>query len=190
MLLDMSLDEYKKKRDFKKTPEPEGLEEPSGENIFVFQKHKATRLHYDFRLEMKGVLKSWAVPKGPSLNPKEKRLAIETEDHPIAYADFEGKIPEDNYGGGTVIIWDKGTYENINIKNEELISLEESFNNGHIIIKLNGKKLNGGFALIKMKGQEDKWLLIKKADSYAERDRNITKERPESVKSGKKIEDF
>ncbi|TXT57070.1 MAG: DNA ligase D, 3'-phosphoesterase domain protein [Promethearchaeota archaeon] len=186
----MSLEEYKKKRDFGKTQEPEGRQKSTGKNIFVVQKHKATRLHYDLRLEMNGILKSWAVPKGPSLNPKDKRLAIETEDHPIEYATFEGTIPENNYGAGTVIIWDKGIYKNTNIKEEKLVSLEKSYEQGHIIIELLGDKLQGEFALIKMKGQKNKWLLIKKADEKADRSRNITNERPESVKSGKKIIDF
>jgi DNA ligase D-like protein (predicted 3'-phosphoesterase) len=185
----MSLEDYKKKRNFKKTPEPKGIINKSKQNIFVIQKHDAGRLHYDFRLEINGVLKSWAIPKGPSLNPKEKRLAVETEDHPMDYAEFEGVIPEDNYGAGTVLIWDKGTFENKTQKNEEDIPIEVAYNDGHISVVLNGTKLKGGFALIKTQ-RKNQWLLIKKTDQEADTTKDILKEKPESVISKKKLEDF
>lgn len=134
----MTLKKYNKKRDVSKTNEPEGKEESSGKNIFVVQKHDASRHHYDFRLEINGVLKSWAVPRGPSVNTKERRLAVMTEDHPMSYADFEGIIPEDQYGGGKVIVWDNGTFENLKDK-----SLGKAFDDGKLEIELEGKKLKG-----------------------------------------------
>src|SRR5664279_950975 len=146
----MALKEYKRKRVFNKTPEPTGGK-PAKETLqFVVQKHDATRLHYDFRLEMKGVLKSWAVPKGPSLNPDDRRLAMMVEDHPYDYKDFEGIIPEGNYGAGTVIVWDEGTYETLEplkSKKEEEKSLLSQVKSGSIKIRLFGKKLKGEFAL-------------------------------------------
>lgn len=167
----MALKEYKEKRDFKTTSEPEGKPEKSKKDlIFVVQRHAASRLHYDFRLEMDGVLKSWAVPKGPSLNPEDKRLAMMVEDHPYAYKDFEGTIPKGNYGAGEVEIWDSGTYTPINngkISNDLL--LQKELKEGSIKIGLNGKKLKGEFALVKMKNAENNaWLLIKHKDKYAE----------------------
>ncbi len=167
----MALKEYKEKRDFKTTSEPEGKPEKSKKDlIFVVQRHAASRLHYDFRLEMDGVLKSWAVPKGPSLNPEDKRLAMMVEDHPYAYKDFEGTIPKGNYGAGEVEIWHSGTYTPINngkISNDLL--LQKELKEGSIKIVLNGKKLKGEFALVKMKNAENNaWLLIKHKDKYAE----------------------
>lgn len=172
------LKKYHAKRDFKKTNEPFGVNENSKkEKIFVIQKHDATNLHYDFRLEVDGVLKSWSVPKGPSPDPSDKRLAIPTEDHPLEYADFEGAIPEDEYGGGTVMIWDAGTYENEK-------SMKEALKNGHATFSLNGKKLKGGFALIKIdKGKDERWLLIKKDDDESDARRNPTNTEKKSVKS-------
>jgi bifunctional non-homologous end joining protein LigD len=167
----MSLEEYRAKRHFNKTPEPSGRERSrSGLNrIFVVQKHDATRLHYDFRLEIREVLASWAVPKGPSLNPAVKRLAIRTEDHPIEYANFEGVIPEGEYGAGTVMIWDKGTYEP-----EGDLSPEQQLAQGEIKVILHGEKLQGGFVLIQpgkrlaSAGKKMRWLLIKRRDGYAD----------------------
>jgi bifunctional non-homologous end joining protein LigD len=167
----MSLSKYKQKRSFNKTPEPEGKKEGSkGALKFVIQRHAATRLHYDFRLEMDGVLKSWAVPKGPSLNPKDKRLAMMVEDHPFSYRTFEGVIPEGNYGAGVVEIWDEGTYEHIEDSNRKtgekklLADLEK----GSVKIILHGKKLQGEFALVKIKNSEaNSWLLIKHNDEFA-----------------------
>ena len=141
----MSLSLYKKKRKFSETPEPEGKEKSSAKGLrFVIQKHDASHLHYDFRLEMKGVLKSWAVPKGPSLNPAEKRLAMMVEDHPYDYRDFEGVIPEGNYGGGTVIVWDEGIYEpmngdKLNQKEREALLIKQ-LHAGDLKLRLHGKK--------------------------------------------------
>lgn len=167
----MDLSKYKQKRDFDSTTEPKGeISKSKNELVFVVQKHAASHLHYDFRLEMDGVLKSWAIPKGPSMNPAEKRLAIMVEDHPIDYKDFEGTIPEGNYGAGTVIVWDNGTYTLADKKHSE--SIEDQFKSdlqdGHISFILNGKKLKGEFALVRLKiKQKNAWLLIKKEDQYA-----------------------
>ena len=166
----MPLELYKKKRNFTETPEPEGIPKSSKSKLaFVIQRHKASHLHYDFRLEMDGVLKSWAVPKGPSLNPKDKRLAMMVEDHPYDYKDFEGVIPS-GYGAGIVEIWDEGTYadlENSDIKTAEKI-LQASLKAGNLKFRMFGKKLKGEFALVKLKGkQENAWLLIKHNDEGA-----------------------
>lgn len=165
----MSLSTYKKKRDFKQTTEPAAGKSKGGKHIFVVQRHHASRLHYDFRLEMDGVLKSWAVPKGPSLNPEDKRLAMEVEDHPYDYKDFQGEIPAGNYGAGYVYLWDKGTYELLesNGKAFDKEALRE-WHSGYLKVVLHGKKLKGEFALVKMKGRdENAWLLIKHKDKYA-----------------------
>ena len=166
----MALELYKKKRNFSKTPEPEGRPKSSKSKLaFVIQRHKASHLHYDFRLEMDGVLKSWAVPKGPSLNPKDKRLAMMVEDHPYDYKDFAGVIPS-GYGAGIVEIWDEGTYsdlENSDIKSAQKI-LKAGLHAGNLKIRMYGKKLKGEFALVKIKGKEDNnWLLIKHNDEHA-----------------------
>lgn len=167
----MALSQYKKKRNFKDTDEPAGKIKRSSSRLqFVIQRHKASRLHYDFRLEMDGVLKSWAVPKGPSLLPKDKRLAMMVEDHPYDYKDFEGIIPEGNYGAGIVEIWDKGTYtdiENSDGKRAEK-NLKAGLKSGNLKFQLFGKKLRGEFALVKLKNADDNsWLLIKHNDKYA-----------------------
>lgn len=169
----MGLSDYKKKRKFDKTTEPEGGKAKGTQLIFVVQEHAASHLHYDFRLEMEGVLKSWAVPKGPSLNPEDKRLAMMVEDHPYDYKDFEGNIPAGNYGGGNVIVWDNGTYEGLNGGGEK--ELLADLHKGHITFILKGKKLKGEFALVKIKNgrQENAWLLVKKDDKYAS-DKDIT----------------
>src|SRR6195952_4637111 len=149
----MSLVKYKQKRDFSRSPEPEGKIKKSTPSLsFVVQRHKASHLHYDFRLEMDGVLKSWAVPKGPSMNPKDKRLAMMVEDHPYAYKDFKGIIPE-GYGAGIVEIWDKGTYTTIEKLDESaaLKNLHAGLNAGNLKFTLSGKKLKGEFALVKLK---------------------------------------
>jgi len=166
------LSQYKKRRDLKKSPEPKGKEvRTTSKNIFVIQKHAATRLHYDFRIEIDGVLVSWAIPKGPSTDPRQKRLAIRTDDHPIAYAKFEGVIPEGHYGAGTVMVWDKGIYKNKKTKDGKLIPMEQCLKNGQIEIWLKGKKLNGGYALIRMSSKKQ-WLLIKMKDKYADARKN------------------
>lgn len=188
----MSLSAYKKKRSFKNTPEPAGSKTAQKNKplLFVVQKHDATRLHYDFRLEMRGVLKSWAVPKGPSLNPEDKRLAMHVEDHPFDYKDFEGIIPKGNYGAGTVIVWDEGTYEHAEkkgSKEEQERALLSDYHKGRLHIILKGKKLHGEFALVKTQGREENaWLLIKKKDRYA-KTIDIT-EKDKSVISHKTIE--
>ena len=167
----MLLDEYRKKRRFSETPEPAGhvRRRSRGDRIFVVQKHDASRLHYDFRLAIGGVLASWAVPKGPSLNPADKRLAIRTEDHPIEYADFEGVIPEGQYGAGTVMVWDRGTYEP-----EGDASPEQQLTQGEVKAVLHGRKLRGAFVLLQpgkrvlAPEQKARWLLIKRRDEYSD----------------------
>jgi DNA ligase D-like protein (predicted 3'-phosphoesterase) len=183
------LNEYKKKRDFNKTIEPRGKSSKGKKNIFVIQKHDASNLHYDFRLEIGGVLKSWAIPKGPSTDKSEKRLAMLTEDHPVDYADFEGTIPEDEYGGGTVIVWDAGKYENKRQEKENL-SMEDSFKDGKIEVSLKGKKLKGGFVLINTGKDDKRWLFKKMDDKEADARRNPLNSEPESILSGKTIEEM
>jgi DNA ligase D-like protein (predicted 3'-phosphoesterase) len=186
------LEEYLKKRDFSKTPEPQpGTRKPSESPVFVIQKHDASSLHYDFRLEVDGVLKSWAVPKGPSTDPSEKRLAIMTEDHPMEYADFEGAIPEDEYGGGTVLVWDAGVYHNLKEDKEEKVSMQDSIEKGQVEIWLRGEKLTGGYVLIHTgKKDSNQWLLIKMKDDEADARRNPTSTEPKSVLSGRTLEEI
>jgi bifunctional non-homologous end joining protein LigD len=166
----MSLEKYKQKRKFNETPERQGKTgTQTRELIFTVQRHHASHLHYDFRLEMDGVLKSWAIPKGPSMNPGDKRLAMMVEDHPYDYALFEGDIPAGNYGAGHVDVWDHGTYNPIDEKGN-VISEEEALkhlNSGSIKFRLKGKKLKGDFALAHMKNRGNAWLLIKHKDKYA-----------------------
>jgi DNA ligase D-like protein (predicted 3'-phosphoesterase) len=159
---------YREKRHFERTPEPSGEKErpPARLPVFVIQKHQASTLHYDFRLEAGGVLKSWAVPKGPSTDPRVKRLAVPTEDHPLEYAGFEGTIPEGEYGAGTVEIWDTGTYRNLKFENGREIPPEQAIQNGHITFRLEGKKLKGGYALTRTgQGKNERWLLVKMSDA-------------------------
>ena len=165
----MGLKEYRDKRQFEKTPEPEGSPTPEGRGlVFVVHKHAARRLHYDLRLELEGVLKSWAVPKGPTLDPGVKRLAVRVEDHPLAYGDFEGVIPEGNYGAGSVIVWDRGYYRHpaagSNEENEQL--LLAGLAKGDLKFILEGEKLRGEFALVRTRGDEKTWLLLKKKDRH------------------------
>ncbi|MDX6613952.1 MAG: bifunctional non-ous end joining protein LigD [Blastocatellia bacterium] len=169
-----SLSDYKKKRKFNKTPEP-GPEKKTSDTgrLFVIQKHRASHLHYDFRLETDGVLKSWAVPKGPSMDPSVKRLAMAVEDHPVDYADFEGVIPEGEYGGGTVMVWDSGVYAPENAK-----SVSAAIAKGELKFVMLGKKLKGSFALVRTRDRQ--WLLIKHRDEYAE-DGEITESAPFSI---------
>jgi len=187
----MPLKDYDKKRDFSSTSEPDSRGKPPGTKkegglAFVVQKHYASHLHYDFRLELEGVLKSWAVPKGPNLDPANKHLAVMVEDHPFDYKDFSGIIPEGNYGAGKVEIWDKGTYHSLN--EEDRVGSEEEvkagLEKGHITIIMKGSRLNGEFALIKLKkSRGNNWLLIKKNDEYAVRGWKIDSDKkPDDVK--------
>jgi DNA ligase D-like protein (predicted 3'-phosphoesterase) len=191
-----TLSEYRKKRDFRRTPEPSVRRKKSGklprkEPIFVIQKHDARNLHYDFRIEVNGVLKSWAVPKGPSLDPKVKRLSIETEDHPLDYADFEGTIPEGEYGGGTVMVWDKGTYHNLKEKDGREVPMEKCIENGHLTIRLSGNKLRGGYSLTRFRKEENRqWLLVKMDDEEADARRNPVSSEPDSVLTGRTLEEI
>jgi DNA ligase D-like protein (predicted 3'-phosphoesterase) len=158
--------------------------------LFVIQKHDATTVHYDFRLELDGVLRSWAVPKGPSLDPREKRLAVEVEDHPLSYAHFEGVIGEGNYGAGNVIVWDTGTYRNISERGGEEYPLAKALNDGHAAIWLEGKKLRGGWTLQRFRGgRKPQWLLIKRRDEGADARRRPTSTEPESVLTGRRVEE-
>jgi DNA ligase D-like protein (predicted 3'-phosphoesterase) len=184
---------YREKRDFRRTSEPQGgAGQPSEAPIFVIQKHDASRLHYDFRLEVDGVLKSWAVPKGPSTDPSEKRLALPTEDHPLEYADFEGVIPVDEYGGGTVLVWDTGPYRNLMAEKDDIDwSMERSIDEGHVEVWLEGEKLCGGYALVRFRERENEaWLLIKMKDEAADARRNPVSTEPASVLSGRTLEEI
>jgi bifunctional non-homologous end joining protein LigD len=154
--------------------------------IYVIQKHVATTLHYDFRLEVSGALKSWAVPKGPSLNPAHKRLALQVEDHDLRHADFEGEIGERRYGAGSVIIWDRGMYETIPPQADDP-SVERMLQNGLLEFRLHGEKLKGKWRLVKIRQKDRDWLLIKGNDEYARRIGDILSERPESVLSGRQL---
>ena len=187
----MPLEEYRRKRDFKKTPEPEGAVAPSGrERFFCVQKHLASHLHYDLRLEHNGVLLSWAVPKGPSLDPKTKRLAMHVEDHPVAYGDFEGVIPE-GYGAGLVMLWDRGTWT------PEVPDVDTAIKKGDLKFQLNGYKLKGSWVLVRTSGRypgsreggASSWLLIKHRDDWAG-ELDITEFAPRSVKSDHDFEEI
>ncbi len=192
----MALTKYNKKRNFEETSEPEGkVNKSASKLIFVVQRHKASRLHYDFRLELDGVLKSWAVPKGPSLNPKNKRLAMMVEDHPYDYKDFAGIIPEGNYGAGIVEIWDKGTYSDIDnstLKDAEK-NLRKGLKAGDLKVRMFGKKLKGEFVLVKLKKsdkEDNSWLLIKHHDEFAtDEDYDSEEETPENSPINKWLEE-
>src|SRR5579863_6869535 len=178
----MPLEKYRNKRDFTISPEPSGkssaLAAPKGPLHYVIQKHRATQLHYDFRLEFNGVLLSWAVPKGPSLDPSVKRLAMQVEDHPLEYGGFEGVIPEGEYGGGTVMVWDKGEWT------PESEDIESALQKGDLKFTLHGKKLNGSWVLVRTRGFGSKtgksWLLIKHRDDFSSK-KDIEEEEPRSV---------
>src|ERR1700754_1009902 len=165
----MSLTEYVKKRVFNKTPEPKSGKGTGKQLNFVVQRHHASHLHYDFRLELDGTLKSWAVPKGPSMNPGDKRLAMMVEDHPIDYQNFEGIIPNGNYGAGVVMIWDHGTYTSLaENRKDDIKTLRAGLKSGDFKFRLNGEKLKGEFVLVKLRIAEDNsWLLIKHKDDFA-----------------------
>ena len=184
---------YRAKRDFRCTPEPRGGGDSGSSEapVFVVQRHDASTEHYDFRIEAGGVLKSWAVPKGPSTDPREKRLAIPTEDHPLEYADFEGVIPAGCYGAGVVQIWDRGTYRHITGDDGDDISIDEALENGHVLIELDGKKLRGGYALHRTgSGGDSNWLLIKMKDAAADARRNPVSTQQRSVKSGRTMKEI
>ncbi|HXR18033.1 MAG TPA: DNA polymerase ligase N-terminal domain-containing protein [Terriglobales bacterium] len=188
----MKLNEYRKKRDFGATPEPQvtgnAKKKGNGSLIYAVQKHMASHLHYDFRLEWRGVLLSWAVPKGPSLDPAVKRLAMQTEDHPVEYADFEGVIPAGQYGAGTVMLWDRGTWQ------PEDADVDSSLQKGEIKFTLQGKKLQGSWVLIHTRGfgknpARSTWLLIKHRDQYAST-KDVTQDEPRSVASRRLLADI
>src|SRR5271157_3144297 len=185
----MALEAYRSKRNFKATAEPKGREPVESSNIFVVQKHDATRLHYDFRLALDGVLKSWAVTRGPSLAPGEKRLAVAVEDHPLEYSDFEGTIAEGEYGGGSVIVWDRGAWTPMGDPHRGL-------RKGHLEFELFGQKLKGRWHLVRMRGKpaekRENWLLIKGEDEFARSadDADILEGEPESVKTGRTVDEL
>jgi bifunctional non-homologous end joining protein LigD len=187
----MKLNEYRKKRQFEVTPEPRGADDVKkgkGSLIYAIQKHMASHLHYDLRLEWRGVLLSWAIPKGPSLDPAVKRLAMQTEDHPVEYSDFEGVIPEGQYGAGTVMLWDRGTWQ------PESADVGASLQEGEIKFTLLGKKLQGSWVLVHTRGfgknpARSAWLLIKHRDQYASA-KDVTQEEPRSVASGRLLADI
>lgn len=188
------LEQYLDKRDFRRTPEPRGEKSKRRAEgpLFVIQKHNASNLHYDFRLEIDGLLKSWAVPKGPSTDPSEKRLAVPTEDHPLAYAEFEGVIPEGEYGAGTVLVWDAGIYRNLREDEDgNEIEMSDALDDGHLTIWLEGEKISGGYALTRMAGGgEGRWLLVKMKDKKADARRNPVSTEPKSVLSGRTLEEI
>lgn len=189
-----ALREYLGKRDLTRTPEPGDVDvDPAEGPRFVVQEHDASSHHFDLRLEADGVMKSWAVPKGPSTDPSEKRLAVRTEDHPVAYAEFEGTIPRDEYGGGTVIVWDAGTYRNLTTDDDgaEVPVAEAIEERGSVEVWLLGEKLHGGYALrhARLGGDEDNWLLVKLDDGGADARRNPTNTEPRSVLSGRTIDE-
>jgi len=185
------LDEYRAKRNFDRTDEPSGTTEvppADGPPRFVIQHHDASSEHHDFRLEDAGVLLSWAVPKGPSTDPRDKRLAVRTEDHPLDYIDFEGTIPTGEYGGGAVIVWDVGTWEHLTGDDDAPGSVAEALAAGHLSFRLVGEKLAGGYTLQRFRPEQDHWLLIKHADDDADARRRPTSTQPESVLSGYTVE--
>ena len=185
-----ALDTYRRKRDFSKTPEPAGKLAPGDGHKFIVQKHAATRLHYDLRLELDGVMLSWAVTKGPSLNPADKRLAVRTEDHPVDYGNFEGTIPKGEYGGGTVMLWDRGTWEPYKPDDDPREGLEQ----GKLHVRLHGERLNGGWMLVRIRPKpgekRENWLLIKEDDEAASREGDLTETYDTSVKTGRSMDDI
>jgi bifunctional non-homologous end joining protein LigD len=195
------LTEYRRKRDFTKTREPEGDAAKPGKNAgarprkraptlhFVVQKHAASQLHFDFRLELDGVMKSWAVPKGPSYDPSARRLAMEVEDHPIDYNTFEGTIPQGEYGGGTVMLWDRGTYEAEN--GGGVNALRDGYARGDLKFELHGERLRGGWVLVRMKRPgRPQWLLIKHRDEFATSRRDVVEDEMTSVVTGRTLDDI
>ena len=186
---DPRLDRYLAKRHFALTPEPKAGKASTGLPRFVIQKHDATRLHYDVRLEVKGVLVSWAVPRGPSMDPSEKRLAVMTEDHPMDYAGFEGYIPKGQYGGGGVIVWDAGLYHNLTTdKRGKLLPAEVAIERGHIKFWLEGEKVQGAWALTRT--DEKQWLMVKVKDAAADPELDPVRDEPQSILTGLTIEEM
>lgn len=187
-----ALDSYRAKRHPARTPEPMGSEPQRGGRRFVIQKHLARSLHYDLRLEASGVLKSWAVPRGPSLNPREKRLAVRVEDHPVEYAEFEGVIPANEYGAGEVIVWDAGTFRNLTERDGKKVRIDRALSEGHIKVWLDGTKLRGGFALTRTgpRGERERWILVKVADAEADPRSDPVTSQPASVRTGRTVEDL
>jgi DNA ligase D-like protein (predicted 3'-phosphoesterase) len=188
-MADRRLEAYRKRRDPRRTPEPGGRRgRPGKRPRFVIQEHQARTHHFDFRLEVEGVLKSWAVPKGPSTDPRAKRLAMAVEDHPLDYADFEGVIPEGQYGAGAVMVWDRGTYDNLTEADGAPKPVQQALEDGHLLIDLHGQKLKGGYALQRLGSADDpKWLLIKLRDQAADARRRPTSSQPRSVASGRTV---
>lgn len=192
MTRERPLGRYREKRDFDRTAEPRGKGARGDRDapVFVVQHHAARSDHYDFRLEVDGVLKSWAVPKGPSTDPRDKRLARPTEDHPLEYEDFEGTIPEGEYGGGTVLVWDRGTYRNLSEHEGEPVSAADALDRGHLSVWLDGEKLRGGYALTRFRtGRDESWLLVKERDAEADARRNPVRTQPESVRTGRDLDE-
>jgi DNA ligase D-like protein (predicted 3'-phosphoesterase) len=197
------LAEYRSKRDTSASGEPAGRrEKKGGGDLFVVQRHDASTLHFDFRLEVDGVLVSWSVPKGPSLDPRDKRLAVRTEDHPVDYADFEGRIGA-GYGEGTVVVWDTGTHRNLTgVSKDEPVGMAKAVEDGHLTVWLDGQKLSGAFSMTRTgTGRQEKWIFVKKDDEGADRRATVSDDRlassakpartkPESVLSGHVNEDF
>ena len=193
MPTDDRLRHYRDRRDFQRSPEPPGqgadADRRGDEPIFVVQEHAASTHHFDLRLEIDGVLKSWAVPKGPSTDPREKRLAVATEDHPLDYADFEGVIPEDEYGGGTVLVWDAGRFRNLKRDDDgDAVPLSRALDAGHLVVSLGGRKLQGGYSLKRFR-DDDQWLLVKTDDEAADARRNPVSTQPRSVLTGRDLDE-
>jgi DNA ligase D-like protein (predicted 3'-phosphoesterase) len=194
-----SLAPYRSRRDFRRSPEPSGGRgggpplRKRGNPIFVIQEHAARSHHFDLRIEVDGVLKSWAVPKGPSTDPRDKRLAVAVEDHPLDYADFEGVIPRGEYGAGRVIVWDAGPYRNLR-RDEEggEIPMDAALEQGRLEVWLEGRKVRGGYALVhsRLGGKQENWLLVKMDDEGADARRSPTSTEPESVLSGRTLDDL
>jgi DNA ligase D-like protein (predicted 3'-phosphoesterase) len=186
------LEAYRSKRDYAKTSEPPGSGgiKQGDKPRFSIQKHQSKRLHYDLRIEGGGVLRSWAVPKGPSLDTKTKRRAVPTEDHPLDYIDFEGTIPVGEYGAGTVIVWDIGTYENTTSAEGKEVPIAEALERGHATFILSGKKLRGGYALTRTgRGKNERWILVKMKDDFAKADEDVLEAEPDSALTGRSLEE-
>lgn len=187
------LEDYRAKRDVRRSGEPTGRAgRGSGRRGFVIQRHNASNLHFDFRLQIGDALASWSLPKGPSTDPSDKRLAIRTEDHPLEYADFEGRIPAGEYGAGTVVVWDTGTFRNQTEHRGKTVELDDALERGHLTVWLEGHKLRGGYALTRTRwhGRDDQWLLVKRDDEGADRRRKPARTQPESVLSGRTNEEL